>query len=161
MSQSINVAVIGAGWFAAQSHIPVLAGRADVVLDGVSRLGAQDLERVRRHFGFRFASEDYRELLERQPAAVVVASPHPLHYEHCLAALEAGAHVLCEKPMTLDPLQAWALEARARSRSQPDSGEWLPLPGGYGCAAPGSARRGGWPDRARVVQFRLGDPRRI
>ena len=114
MSQSINVAVIGAGWFAAQSHIPVLAGRADVVLDGVSRLGAQDLERVRRHFGFRFASEDYRELLERQPAAVVVASPHPLHYEHCLAALEAGAHVLCEKPMTLDPLQAWALEARAR-----------------------------------------------
>jgi predicted dehydrogenase len=114
MTNPIKVAVIGAGWFAAQNHIPVLAKRSDVVLDGVCRIGAAELERVRIRFGFVFASEDYRELLARRPQVVVVASPHHLHFEHCMAALDVGAHVLCEKPMTLDPAQAWQLEAHAR-----------------------------------------------
>lgn len=107
--RKIKVAVIGAGWYAAQSHIPTLARRDDVILDGVSRLGADDLARVKERFGFAFASEDFRAVLARGPEAVIVASPHGLHYEHAKAALEAGAHVLCEKPMTVDPAHAWAL----------------------------------------------------
>jgi len=39
----------------------------------------------------------------------LVASPHGLHYEHAKAALEAGAHVLCEKPFTVEPGHAWDL----------------------------------------------------
>ena len=39
----------------------------------------------------------------------VVASPHGLHYEHAKAALDAGAHVLCEKPFTVKPEHAWEL----------------------------------------------------
>ena len=35
----------------------------------------------------------------------LVASPHGLHYEHAKAALDAGAHVLCEKPFTVEPGQ--------------------------------------------------------
>ena len=113
----LKAAVIGAGWFAAQNHIPVLASRPEVVLDGVCRKGAAELARVRDHFGFAFGSEDYRELLARRPDIVVVSSPHALHYEHAKAALEAGAHVMCEKPMTLDPAEAWELVALARRRS--------------------------------------------
>jgi len=105
--------VIGAGWYAAQSHIPALSAIQGVVLDGVCRLGAAELARVRDHFGFAFASEDYREVLARRPDAVVVASPHHLHHGHVAAALEAGAHVLCEKPMTLDPAEARDLVERA------------------------------------------------
>ncbi|MSU90858.1 hypothetical protein GE300_14735 [Rhodobacteraceae bacterium 2CG4] len=105
----LKAAVIGAGWFAAHSHIPVLATRDEVELDGVCRLGAADLARVKDHFGFAFASEDYREVLARKPDIVVVSSPHALHYEQARAALEGGAHVMCEKPMTLDPGQAWDL----------------------------------------------------
>jgi len=112
----VKVSVIGAGWFAAESHIPTLARRADVVLDGVCRLGASELGRVKEHFGFAFASQDYREVLARRPDAVVVSSPHHLHHEHAKAALEAGAHVLCEKPMTVDPAQAWDLAATAERR---------------------------------------------
>lgn len=116
--RTIKVAVIGAGWFAAHSHIPVLASRDEVVLDGVCRLGAADLARVRDHFGFAFASEDYREVLDRKPDIVVVSSPHALHYDQARAALECGAHVLCEKPMTLDPAQAWDLVEIARKRDR-------------------------------------------
>ena len=121
-----RVSVIGAGWYAAQSHIPTLAAIPGVTLDGVCRLGAADLERVRRHFGFAFASENYRDVLARRPEAVIVASPHHLHHEHAAAALDAGAHVLCEKPMTLDPAQAWDLVSRARR-----AGRHLILANGY------------------------------
>ena len=112
---ALRVAVIGAGWYAAASHIPTLAAIPGVALDGVCRLGTEDLERVRSHFGFAFASEDFREVLARRPDAVIVASPHHLHHQHASAALSAGAHVLVEKPMTLDPAEAWDLAARARS----------------------------------------------
>src|SRR5262249_23316276 len=109
----IRAAVIGAGWYAAENHIPTLARRGDVVLDGVCRLGAAELERVRAHFGFAFASEDHREVLAPRPDIAVVASPHPHHFIPGRDGLEAGAHVLCEKPMTLDPHEAHALVALA------------------------------------------------
>ena len=110
----IRASVIGAGWYAAESHIPALARRADVVLDGVCRLGAAELETVRSAFGFAFASEDHHAMLARRPDIVVVASPHRLHHRHVRDALDAGAHVLCEKPMTVDPAEAWDLVAHAK-----------------------------------------------
>ena len=88
--QKLKAAVIGAGWFAAYSHIPTLAARAEVELDGVCRLGVDDLERVRDAFGFAFASEDYTEVLARRPDVVIVSSPHRFHYEQARAALEGG-----------------------------------------------------------------------
>jgi predicted dehydrogenase len=112
----LRAAVIGAGWYAAHNHIPVLASRADVQLDAVCRIGTEALERVRSHFGFAFASEHHEEVLARRPDIVVVASPHHLHHRHARAALEAGAHVLCEKPLTLDPAEAWDLVHLARER---------------------------------------------
>lgn len=105
----LRAAVIGAGWYAAQNHIPALATRSEVQLDSVCRLGADDLKRARAHFGFAFASEDVAAVLARKPDIVVVASPHHLHFDQARAALEAGAHVLCEKPMTIDPAHAWEL----------------------------------------------------
>lgn len=114
----LRAAVIGAGWYASEIHIPNLAARSDVLLDGVCRKGSAELERVRSHFGFAFASEDHRDLLARKPDVVVVASPHRYHFEHTRDALLAGAHVLCEKPFTLDPDEAWALVDLARQQDR-------------------------------------------
>jgi predicted dehydrogenase len=126
MTARLRAAVIGAGWYAAQNHIPVLAARDDVVLDGVSRLGAAELERVKAHFGFAFASEDPADLIARKPDIVVVATPHQHHYRWAREALLAGAHVLCEKPLTLDPAEAWDLVRIAR-----DNGLSLLVANGY------------------------------
>lgn len=114
----LRAAVIGAGWYAAQNHIPELAKRSDITLDGVCRLGAEALERIKTHFGFAFAAEDAAAVLARKPDIVVVASPHHLHFEHARAALEGGAHVLCEKPMTTDPQQAWELVRIAQAHDR-------------------------------------------
>jgi len=114
----VRLGFIGAGWWATVNHMPLLAGREDVELVAVSRRDPVLLEAVRRKFGFTVATTDYRELLELDLDGVVVSSPHALHHEHALAALRAGRHVLCEKPMTLDPAQAWELVDEAAHRER-------------------------------------------
>ncbi len=50
--------------------------------------------------GIEFVTEDYRELLSRSEIDVVgIFTPDHLHGEHAAAALEAGKHVICTKPM--------------------------------------------------------------
>ncbi len=116
--EKLKASVIGAGWFAAHSHIPTLQRRKEVVLDSVCRLGGEELARVKDHFGFAHGTEDYREVLARGPDLVIVSSPHRLHYEQARSALEAGAHVMCEKPMTLDPAEAWDLVEIAKRQGR-------------------------------------------
>src|SRR5262245_35412370 len=97
----LRLGFIGAGWWATSNHMPILSERGDVEFTAVCRLGQTELKQVQERFGFRNASEDFHDLLARcELDAVVVSSPHTLHYEHAKAALERGLHVLCEKPMT-------------------------------------------------------------
>ena len=63
------------------------------------------------------AHGSYEELVSDPAVDVVyVASPHALHDEHTRLALEAGKHVLCEKPMTLDAESTAALFEEAAAR---------------------------------------------
>ena len=102
MSKSIKLGFIGAGWWATSNHIPILQNRQDVEFSAVCRKGTQELEKVAKHFGFEYSTENYIEMLEKCDLdGVIVSSPHSLHYEHAKAALNRGLHVMCEKPMTL------------------------------------------------------------
>jgi predicted dehydrogenase len=110
----LRLGVIGAGSWVVAAHLPNLARRAsEVEFVAVNRLGGTLLESIRDRYGFAVASEDYRDVLAAGVDICVVASPSGLHYEHALAALRAGAHVLLEKPVTIDPQQAWELAAAA------------------------------------------------
>ncbi|WP_226781597.1 Gfo/Idh/MocA family protein [Oceaniglobus trochenteri] len=111
----VRAAVIGAGHFAYRVHIPVLAARPEVVLDSVCRRGAEPLKLIKEEFGFEFGAEDWRDVLERDIDIAVIATPHHLHYEQAMAFLDKGCHVLVEKPMCLDPVQAWELVEKARA----------------------------------------------
>lgn len=114
MTDRVRIGVIGAGAFALVSHLPQLATHGDrVEFVGVSRKGAEMLELIRAQYDFTMASEDYREVLAAGVDACVVSSPAVLHHEHAKAALEAGAHVLVEKPVTIAPADAWDLAQAA------------------------------------------------
>lgn len=127
----LKAAIVGAGHFAYRVHIPVLATRSEVVLDSVCRRGADELDLVRREFGFAFATQDWREILERDIDIAVIATPHHLHFEQAAAFLSKGCHVLIEKPMCLDPHEAWQLVdiARAKTRELVVSHGWHYKPG--------------------------------
>jgi predicted dehydrogenase len=109
MSSKLRLGVIGAGSWAIASHLPNFAARDEVEFVGVARKGSDALARVKDQYGFRVASEDYRDVLEAGVDIVLVSSPTGLHHEHAKAAMEAGAHVLVEKPFTIDPADAWDL----------------------------------------------------
>ena len=61
------------------------------------------------------ATSDLAQLFEVCDA-VYIASPHATHYEYAKKALEAGKHVLCEKPMTLVLSEAEELFQIAKDR---------------------------------------------
>lgn len=113
----LRLGVIGAGSWAVASHLPNFAARRDdVEFVGVARKGPELLAKVKGDWGFRVASEDYRDVIDAGIDICLVGSPHGVHYEHAKAALEAGAHVLCEKPFTIDPAHAWELVRIADER---------------------------------------------
>ncbi len=114
--RKVRLGFIGAGWWATVNHMPILKARDDVEMVAVSRRDPALLAVVQREFGFEHALTDYRDLLQLDLDGIVVSSPHAAHHEHALAALRSGAHVLCEKPMTLDPREAWELVEEARAR---------------------------------------------
>lgn len=107
----VRVGAVGAGWWATSNHFPLLAEREDVELVGVCGLGP-GLGAVRDRFGFGLATDRVDELLDAGLDAVVISTPHDLHFDVASAALDRGLHVLCEKPMTLRGDQAWELVER-------------------------------------------------
>jgi predicted dehydrogenase len=115
----VRVGIIGAGAWTVASHIPnLLARQSEVELVAICRKGAEKLEALRSQFGFERAFEDYREVLRLGLDACIVSSPTSLHYEHTMGALESGAHVLCEKPFTIEPAQARRLADMAKRRGK-------------------------------------------
>lgn len=112
--KKIRVGVIGAGSWTVASHLPNLARHDDVEFVAVARRGADMLSKIQREWNFPVASEDYRDVLAEGVDVCIVASPSGLHYEHASAALRAGAHVMCEKPFTIDPQQAWEIDTLSK-----------------------------------------------
>ena len=116
MTKKLRLGVIGAGSWAVASHLPNFAKRDEVELVAVARKGPELLARIKDDFGFQHASEDYRDVIDAGIDICLVSSPTAFHHEHAKAALEAGAHVLVEKPVTIDPADAWDLVQTADRR---------------------------------------------
>ena len=97
----LKIGVIGAGWWATENHIPHLLERSEVELTSVCKLEEDQLKFVKEKFGFKFASTNYKEMLQLSDLdGVIISSPHHAHFENAKAALEKKCHVMIEKPMT-------------------------------------------------------------
>ncbi len=95
----VRVGVIGAGGVAQIEHIPNLLRLADRFdLAGVADPSPSVRAFVAGRYGLRVFA-DAADLLALPLDAVVIASPDPLHPGHVTAALAAGLHVFCEKPL--------------------------------------------------------------
>lgn len=112
----VNVGIIGTGW-PGQQHATALKGR-----DYAQLYACADLDEARRNefvATFRPARSfaDFHELLaDASVEAVIICLPNFLHFPASLAALEAGKHVLCEKPPTMNAAEMKVLRDTARAR---------------------------------------------
>jgi len=99
--------------------LAALAGMKDAVVVGVFDVDAARTAAVADRAGTR-AFDSFADLLaQARPEMVVVATPPETHVEYCLAALEAGAHVVCEKPFAPSAAEAdRVLDAAARADRQ-------------------------------------------
>ena len=98
----IKFGLIGCGDIAQKRVAPALRDSTICELVAVSRARSHLAESFATEFGARGWYADWRELLQDDDiSAVYVATPVHLHAEQTIAAIEAGKHVLCEKPMAL------------------------------------------------------------
>jgi len=114
----MRVALIGMGKVAEQIHLPACA-----MLPNVEIISGCDPDRDRRRliakqFGISTQYDSPETLFEKEkPDIVIIGTPPNLHRDHCLLAIENGAHVLCEKPFVQNLKEAdEVIEAANRHR---------------------------------------------
>lgn len=100
---TIGIAIIGTGGITLQNHLPGLALCPDVAVTVLCDSNADTLAKAHKVCPGAAAISDYREAVARPDVqAVIIATPNFLHAPIAHAAIAAGKHVLCEKPIALN-----------------------------------------------------------
>ncbi|KAF7530914.1 hypothetical protein G7054_g9363 [Neopestalotiopsis clavispora] len=108
MTGSIGVAIIGSGIFVKEQHLPAVQKSEDLELKAIYSRSLKSAQGVSEGLsGVSLYSNDsqegYAELLKRDDVqAVIIALPIPAQPEYIKQALDAGKHVLAEKPLAKD-----------------------------------------------------------
>ena len=111
-----RIGFLGAGNYAGRVLIPAFKSSGARLHSVVSSGGLSALHFGRKH-GFEVVASDESALLDDPEVdAVVVATRHDAHARQVTAALRAGKHVFCEKPLCLRPEQLTSIEAELTSR---------------------------------------------
>ena len=96
--KKVRVGVIGAGGMAV-NHIQAYVSNPAVEVIALCDKNIHNAENRARDFGIKTVYDDYRKLILREDIdAVNIVTPNFTHSEFTIAALDAGKHVLCEKP---------------------------------------------------------------
>ena len=111
--KTIKTAVIGVGSMG-RNHARVYTELAEAELLAVADASQEQADNIGEKYGVK-AYNDYREMLEReQPEAVSIAVPTAMHEEVATVAMQAGAHILIEKPIASTVDEGERLIALAR-----------------------------------------------
>jgi predicted dehydrogenase len=114
MSEPVRIGVVGTSWWAELMYLPILMHHPHAQLVAVCGRNRERVGEIAQKYSVSHAFTDYREMIEQASLhALVVSTPDDLHYPITMAALDAGLHVLCEKPLALDTVQARAMYERA------------------------------------------------
>ncbi|WP_051379054.1 Gfo/Idh/MocA family protein [Derxia gummosa] len=118
---SVRYAVVGAGWIAQSALMPAVAHTGNSRLSAVVTGDLRKARELGRHYGIAsHAYADYDWLLESGDIdAIYLALPNFMHRDFAVKALDAGIHVLLEKPMATSEADCAAiLEAARRSTAK-------------------------------------------
>jgi predicted dehydrogenase len=121
LAEHLGICLIGAGFMgrahsSAYRNIQAISpfGRQIILQSIVSRT-EHERAQLRDRYGWLSDSNDWWAAIRRPGIALVdITTPTDLHADIAIAALEAGKHVLCEKPLAMNVAEAEAIRAAAR-----------------------------------------------
>lgn len=120
-----RIAIVGAGWWSTQAHLPSLKQYPDAEVVAIADLNQEKLRAAGDAYGIQCRYTDFRQMLDEEKLdGVVVATNHATHYEVAKEVLARKLGLMLEKPMVLH-----AREARELKRLADESG--VPLVIGY------------------------------
>ncbi len=114
-AKDLGLLVVGTGWLGTRRAAAAVAAKG-IRLVAVFDVDDASSLRVAEHHGVLAVPDLATGLLMPGVDAVVIATPHADHARAARKAIDAGKHVLCEKPLTIDPHEARMLAQRADDR---------------------------------------------
>lgn len=112
----VKFAVIGTGWIA-ESFVEGTKLVDGLEFSAVYSRSKEKGESFAKPFGGAEVFDNIDNLAKSDVDAVYIASPNSLHYEQSKLMLENGKHVICEKPVTVEPEEFRELRALAQSKN--------------------------------------------
>jgi predicted dehydrogenase/threonine dehydrogenase-like Zn-dependent dehydrogenase len=128
-----RIGVLGAGNFATAVLLPAMKKIDGLELIGVASASGLSAQHAANRFGFRYASSNGNQIIEDPNInTVAILTRHHLHAVQVLAALAAGKHVFCEKPIAINPEELdsirTALEQEMYSKPESDQPDQQRVP---------------------------------
>lgn len=109
-----RIGVVGIGWWATFNHIPTIQAGHDAKIVAICDLDAERVHIAGDRFGIAGRYTDVAAMLDAENLdGVMISTPHIHHTAPAIAALEAGCHVLVEKPMATTAADGRAIAAAA------------------------------------------------
>ena len=113
--KTLRIGLVGVGGAAQINHIPALKKIEDVELVALCDRDREKVGRVAQKFGVASSTNRFDDLLEDESIdAIDICTPNFLHAPMATAALEAGKHVLCERPLARSAEEARQMAKAAR-----------------------------------------------
>lgn len=118
-ANALRVGFYGCGGFAQRYHVPALVDGGPARIAAVyDPAPSERLRAIVAQAGAALVAAPEALLADGACDAVIVSTPHALHHAHAGAALEAGRHVLVDKPFVMRSAHADALAALARAKGR-------------------------------------------
>ena len=104
--RKVKAGIIGAG-FIGPVHIESLRRLGFVEVAGIATVSKDETKKAKELLSIPKGYDDYQQLIDDKEIEVVqIATPNYVHFPQAKAALEAGKHVICDKPLSMDSKEA-------------------------------------------------------
>lgn len=131
MSSRVRIGIIGTSWFSDLMHLPNLQSHPNAETVAICGRNRNRAEEMADKYEIPRVFTDYREMIEKAELhGLIIVVPDDLHYTITMDALDAGLHVLCEKPMALNAGQCREMYEKAEAAGVTNmvyfTWRWLP-----------------------------------
>ena len=117
MAESIRIGVIGTSWWADLHHLPLLTADTRVKVVAICGRNRERAQAMATKYDIAHVFTDYGEMIAQGGLqAIVILTPNAEHLPMTMEALDAGLHVLCEKPLARNAAQARQMCERAEAQ---------------------------------------------